>query len=274
MNQTERWEDMQEAMRVAFDGLQERIWTSIPCTIVAVNFGENTCTMTPTIAGTQLMMDGTKKRVSLPTLIHCPIIWPQGGGFVLTFPLAAGDEVLALFSCRCIDNWWALGAVKEPQPEAEIRTHSLSDGFCLAGMRSKIRLISGVSATSAQLRNEAGDTFVEVAAGQIVNIKAPGGINLDAGTGNITMKAANLQVTLTQQMVVAAPGDVTFNTPLLTTSGSFTMSGSGGGTANIVGPVTASGEGTFNGHTVGHHTHTQPNDSNGDTEAPTNTPTG
>lgn len=40
------------------------------------------------------------------------------------------------------------------------------------------------------------------------------------------------------------------------------------------GNVVTTGEGTFNGHTVGNHTHTQPNDSHGDTEQPTHTPTG
>ena len=38
--------------------------------------------------------------------------------------------------------------------------------------------------------------------------------------------------------------------------------------------INGSGEVTFNSHTLTAHTHTQPNDSNGDTEQPTNTPTG
>lgn len=47
------------------------------------------------------------------------------------------------------------------------------------------------------------------------------------------------------------------------------------GTWNHDGPITATGEGTFNGgHTVSQHTHTQPADSHGDTEQPTNKPTG
>lgn len=46
------------------------------------------------------------------------------------------------------------------------------------------------------------------------------------------------------------------------------------GDLHVTGQVIASGEGTFNGHTVTQHTHTQPADSHGDTEQPTNKPTG
>ena len=47
------------------------------------------------------------------------------------------------------------------------------------------------------------------------------------------------------------------------------------GTWSHTGPITATGEGTFNGgHTVSQHTHTQPADSHGDTEQPTDKPTG
>lgn len=62
------------------------------------------------------------------------------------------------------------------------------------------------------------------------------------------------------------------NTTLtLTPGGTITSKG----TWNHTGTFTASGEGTFNGgHTVSQHTHTQTADSHGDTEQPTNTPTG
>ena len=61
--------------------------------------------------------------------------------------------------------------------------------------------------------------------------------------------------------------------------GTGTMTFASGLTINaniqVNGAVVATGEGTFNGgHTVSQHTHTQGNDSHGDTEVPTNKPNG
>ena len=63
-----------------------------------------------------------------------PVVFPGGGGFALTFPVAAGDECLVVFASRCIDAWWQSGGVGEPM---EPRMHDLSDGFALIGVRSQ-----------------------------------------------------------------------------------------------------------------------------------------
>ena len=33
------------------------------------------------------------------------MVFPGGGGFALTFPVAAGDECLVVFASRCIDDY-------------------------------------------------------------------------------------------------------------------------------------------------------------------------
>lgn len=74
--------------------------------------------------------------VSVPLLVDVPLVFPEGGGFTLTFPVMTGDECLVIFSERCIDAWWALGGV---QPLAELRAHDYSDGFAILGVRSRAR---------------------------------------------------------------------------------------------------------------------------------------
>lgn len=64
-----------------------------------------------------------------------------------------------------------------------------------------------------------------------------------------------------------------------TNDGKLTLTAPQGLTVNanvqVNGAVVATGEGTFNGgHTVSQHTHTQPADSHGDTEQPTDKPNG
>lgn len=213
LRRAERAPDLQEALRAAFTGFQARLWTALPATVVSYNADKQTAELRPTIQGLQYFPDGRPPVwVPMPLLVDVPVIFPGGGGFTLTFPIAQGDEALVVFSSRCIDAWWQSGAgdSQDGQPQAELRMHNLSDGFAITQPRSQVRLLDPPpDLATAQLRSDDGMAVIEVAAGGIVNIIAPGGLTIT-------------------------------------------------GPVNITGAVVATGEGTFNGHTVGQHTHTDP----------------
>jgi len=176
MDPRERLDDPEEATRTAQDGHQARIWTSMPGIIQSYNADENTAVVQPVIEATQELSDGTFKQLVLPLCQDVPVEFPGGGGCTLTLPLAAGDECILDFQCRPIDAWWQNGDV---QPQIEQRMHDLSDATCRPGVRSKPRTLTNISTTKAQLRNDAGDTYVELdPSGKAVNIVAPGGFTV------------------------------------------------------------------------------------------------
>lgn len=106
---------------------------------------------------------GVWTNVALPVLVDCPVIFPGGGGFEFTFPIAAGDEGIVIFASRCIDAWWQNGGV---QPQAELRMHDLSDGMFLPGMFSQARLPSPAPSTTVpQLRNSDATVKIEFIGG-------------------------------------------------------------------------------------------------------------
>jgi hypothetical protein len=177
MDQLERLNDPEEALRVAMQGHQSRIWTALPGILQSFNAGAMTCTAQPSVQGRVKQLDGSFKDMNLPVLLDCPVLFPSGGGFSLTFPLAQGDEGLVVFSSRCIDAWWASGGI---QKQALPRMHDLSDGFFIPGCFSQPRKLSNISTTTTQLRSTDGETFVEVATGGIINVTAPTKINLTA----------------------------------------------------------------------------------------------
>lgn len=183
--------DLEVAIRAALGGFQANLWTALPGIIHSFNAAALTVEAQPSIQAQQRLPNGTWQTVNLPLCVDCPVIFPGGGGFYLTAPLASGDEGLIVFASRCIDAWWQQGGV---QTQAELRMHDLSDGFFIPGAFSQPRVLPSVSTTSAQLRNQAGDTYVEIAGGQIVNIVAPGGVKI---TGNVevtgTLKADELE---------------------------------------------------------------------------------
>lgn len=152
-------DDMGVAMRANNDALQSVIWTALPGFIVDYDPSAMTCSVQPTIQAQIVTAAGVTKWVTLPLLVDCPVQFPMGGGFALTFPLKANDECLVIFSSRCIDSWWHSSGI---QVQAELRMHDLSDGFVIPGVRSLPKVLTNVSTTDVQLRNDDGTVFIGI----------------------------------------------------------------------------------------------------------------
>ena len=188
MDQRQRTGDPFEAIRTSLDGRQTTIWTTLPGIIQSFDPIKMTCVVQPSIQGRNTDTKLVTKFVNMPLCLDCPVVFPSGGGVTLTFPVKKGDECLLHFSARGIDYVWQQGGL---QPPAEARMHDLSDGFALVGWRSQPRVLANISTTHAQLRNDAGDTFVDLdPTGQTVKIQAttattmtlsPAGIDFHGG---------------------------------------------------------------------------------------------
>jgi hypothetical protein len=192
MNRLERINDPEAAMRTVLLGWQAGLYTALPAVIESFNPNAMTCEAVVALQARVTAQDGSQSWVTLPKLVDVPVVFPGGGGYTLTFPITAGDEALIVFSNRCIDLWWLAGGVQQCP---DLRMHDLSDGLAFVGVRSQPRVVTGgVKAGATQLRSDDGSTFVELA-GTGVNIKAPGGINLNGATidatGNITAPTVN-----------------------------------------------------------------------------------
>ncbi|VVD29152.1 Gp138 family membrane-puncturing spike protein [Paraburkholderia dioscoreae] len=182
MDSREQWDDPEEALRVAMEGMRSGLWTAEPGIIESVNFGSGSKDVTAVvqlaIKGVVHARDGSAQFVNKPLLVDVPVFFPRGGGCTLTFPVAAGDECLVVFSARCIDGWWQSGGVQAPM---EPRMHDLSDGFAFVGFFSQVTKIGGISTASVQLRSNDGSTYVDLnPSAQKVTIVAPGGFEVDA----------------------------------------------------------------------------------------------
>lgn len=173
MDQRERIADPQEAIREAIQGLLSSVFTALPGYVTQIDYTKSRCTVQPTIKSYVRQPDGSQVWVQLPLLINVPIVFPSVGGFALTLPLAVNDEVLVIFSGRCIDAWWQQGGV---QIQAELRMHDISDGFAIPGPRSLPNVLSMISQNTAQLRSADGSTYVEITGDGKVNIVAPNGL--------------------------------------------------------------------------------------------------
>lgn len=167
MDRRERTDNPVEAIRAALEGMQADMWTALPGVIESYDAERQTCTVQPAIRGKVEAPGGAVNSVVLPLLVDVPVVFPSGGGFTLTFPIAPGDECLVVFASRCIDAWWQSGGVQEA---LAARTHDLSDGFAFVGPRSQPRSLPEVSAEHVQLRTDDGATYLEIQPGGKVRV--------------------------------------------------------------------------------------------------------
>ncbi len=195
MDRKERFEDPQVALLAALQGWQSELHTAMPGIIQSFDPAKKTCTIQPSIQYKMINPDGTKTWLTLPLLLDCPVVFPSGGGYTLTFPVAQGDECLVIFAERCIDAWWQSGGINQ---QAVFRMHDLSDGFAFVGASSVPHVQPNISVNSAQLRSNDGATFVELKSGT-VNITAPTDVNVTAG-GTATLKATHVVIHASQSL--------------------------------------------------------------------------
>lgn len=159
-------------MIAVLSGHQSGMWTALPAIVQSFDAAVGTITAQPAIQAKVTDRTGAAKWVNLPLLVDVPVCWQGGGGFTLTFPIAAGDECLIVFASRCIDAWWQSGGV---QPQAELRMHDLSDGFAFVGTRSRARKLATIASAGVALRSDDNSAYIQLAAGR-VDILAPGGV--------------------------------------------------------------------------------------------------
>jgi len=168
MDRRELLNDEQEALRMAMDGRLSSVWTAIPGIVQKVDYAKRTCEVQPAIQGQIQKPDSSYEYVNLPLLVDVPIIMPSAGGFTLSLPIKAEDEVLVIFASRCIDSWWQSSGVGQPM---ELRMHDLSDGFAIPGPKS-VPNATPLHEENVQLTSDDGETFIEITPASEVNVKA------------------------------------------------------------------------------------------------------
>lgn len=148
-----------EMLRNMGDGLNSNLRVACPGIIQSFNAEEQTVTIQLALREEVNQYDYSKKWMDIPLLVDVPIVIPRAGGYCLTMPIKKGDECLVVFGDMCIDGWWSLGGV---QNQIEKRRHDLSDGFAILGTWSQPRTIENYNTDACQLRNEKGNSYIEI----------------------------------------------------------------------------------------------------------------
>ena len=107
----------------AIDGALLDLHTQMRGNVVSYDEGTKTCEVK--IAAKRAVPDGNGGYVyeDLPNIPNVPVAWPSAGGFMLHWPLAAGDSVFLTFDEVDVQRWETTGEVCEP---GYLERHGLS----------------------------------------------------------------------------------------------------------------------------------------------------
>ena len=212
----ERFHDQLTTLHLAMDDLHSRIWTALPCIIKNVTWNNGA----PYAEVELAVMGRVRNEVqqvsfkSLPKLPACPILFPRGGGYSITFPVNKGDEALVIFSCRSIDEWFSQG---KAAPSFDLRMTDLSDGIVIVGLMSEKRTLNNINTSGLQIRSDDGKNSVTFQNGNISAV-AQNEISLSVGSCELVLNKNGVNInkkttvqSLVSQSTINASGGIVAN---------------------------------------------------------------
>lgn len=111
-------------------------------------------------------VEGTVEYEQHPVIPNVPIAWPQGGDYIMTFPLPPGTEIMVMFTHNSIAMWRETGA--RQIPPGELGRHKLGSAVAYPGIRPTTRPLSpspthvAARVAGVYLGKEGEDQVIEV----------------------------------------------------------------------------------------------------------------
>jgi hypothetical protein len=99
---------------------------ALPGTVVKFDSVNQTADVKPLLSRAVVFDDGDETQEIYPVIPSVPVVFPRGGGYFMSFPLAPGDNVLLVFIERSIDSYFYSAGQADINP-IDLRKHDLSD---------------------------------------------------------------------------------------------------------------------------------------------------
>lgn len=129
---TSRPSTLQDLLSRFRESLTADLHTSLPGKIVRYDATTQKADVQPLLKERYTDEAGAMQSRDLPVIPAVPVQFPGAGGYRITFPVAADDVGLVVFSEASLDKWLVSGGTVDP---ADDRRHDLTDAVFLPGLR-------------------------------------------------------------------------------------------------------------------------------------------
>jgi hypothetical protein len=170
--------------------------TCLPGKITSYDAFTQTCSVQPAIARTQL--NGAV--FSRAEIDEVPVVFPRSSTGGVTFPLAAGDGVMLIFSQRSIEKWGLAGI---EGPAGDTRLHDITDAIAVPGLFPLTGAITPPQAQGTELR------------GDPIRLGKTGTSSEPFVLGNVLQKNLEDLITAVEELVALITKDQPLITPIV-----------------------------------------------------------
>ena len=141
-----------------------RARVALPARVETYDATKQRVTVQPLILDGYTDENGDRQAERLPVINGVPVVFPGGGGFRVTFPIAVGDVVLLVFSSSSLDRWLALGGEVDPEDD---RRHDLNDAIAIPGLHSFAAPLATAPTSTLSIGKDGGGPTIEIGASDI-----------------------------------------------------------------------------------------------------------
>lgn len=176
-----------DAFTTFLDGyMRDNIATGMPAIVMAVDEYEDKQFITVKPSISRLMETGQVISNDEIVIDDVPVVFPSGGGALLSFPLKVGDVVWLSFSQRNLEDWVYSDGQGEVIP-SDSRHFSMTDAVAFPCIYSAL---SNLKPSGSNVELKWGDKLISMKpSGEIAVSNASGSYTLK-GDGNIELRPA------------------------------------------------------------------------------------
>lgn len=193
---------LSETINTCFQNLMKSVGTSVPA--VVLNFYPD-----KQLADIKIAIDGVDAEGNVlkqQPILSVPVFFQGSSNFSIQHEVKAGDEGIAVFSQRCIDNWLSKGSGNPPNM---FRFHDFNDAMFLCGLRSSPHRISSFNNDGIGIHKNDGSQKISIKNDGTIEITTTGKANVNGSeflTGGIINCTAVNTGSLATGAIVAPSG--------------------------------------------------------------------
>lgn len=143
--------DLAELLSLAVGQGLSDLFVGLPGRVESYSASASTADVRPMLRRPVDDPDGSALFEDLPVIPSVRVVWPGGGGFAISFPLAEGDTGVLLCLDYPIDGWGRNGALASP---GDLRAHSLSSAVFIPGLRHNGNALAAASGSNVVIGSD------------------------------------------------------------------------------------------------------------------------
>ncbi len=128
-----------EALEIFLNASRVDTHVALPGRVESYDADKQVADVKPMVKRVARDQDDVRSVDSLQVLSAVPVAFPRGGGYLMTFPLAAGDTGLLVFCERDIGAWRASGQDSDPSDEG---LHTLAGAVFYPGLHTEANALA------------------------------------------------------------------------------------------------------------------------------------